>query len=107
MTKTSTLHTTLANHKTLAGLIARALQRGRGMSPTEVRSLAALSMTVSGNLVALVDEIEPRVHLAHPLGWSETHTACGRFTERRTDDRAKVTCKACRGTKRFDETPDA
>ena len=68
MTKTNALHTTLANYKTLAGLIAQALQRNEGMTVNEVRTLATLSMTVSGNLVALTDAVEPLVHLAKMVG---------------------------------------
>lgn len=106
MTKTSNRHTLVANYKTLAGLIAQALRRNEGMTVNEVRTLAALSMTVSSNLAALIDEIEPRVHLAYPISRSEFHTACGIFTGRIVDDRELVTCKTCQRTKVFNEAPD-
>lgn len=104
MNKLDILRITLANYEALAGHIAQALKRDEGMTTDEVRNLAVMSMAISGNLATLADAVEPRTHLSRPTSWSETHVACGKFSSQRTDDRAKVTCKNCRGTKVFNET---
>ncbi len=94
---------TLKNYKSLAEQVNAALQAEAGMSHAEVMTLAAKVFVVTESLEALVDAIEPKIHFADPRpAWQEHNaTVCGKFTDRRTSDRSRVTCKQCRGTKIF------